>query len=343
MNQPVTSKPTPHASPPRRGFNRRVRSVALTVLLSTSFAPQAGAVGISPSSLSGLSGVWDFIKQLNDWTESLKGLIKMKDDLFSAVNFNDLGGSLAKTLGDAGVPFADIQTAVKNITGLIDQYSTTKGQIEALRGKLTNSTNDLLNGFLNGAKSFEQKANMVGTLGLAPDLALKRTIGAADILAATDTTGANVQNKTDAAAAMVEIKKTVDQTNDRAVSAATDANTLTLAAQGVQSTREGVQLLVRAQAEQIMSSAYNATATTTALSQMAMQSQVTNNYLSQMAKAVVDERVANGYLAIQQVKQAQMEAQQAGSQVASVMQAAASGMSAAFNIGESEDPVVMFQ
>jgi len=337
----ITPKGSRQRRAPNRG-GRPLRVLALTLALSLSFAPQAGAVGINPGSLSQLGGVWDFVKQVNDWTTSLKDLIKIKDDLFNSVNIGDLGGSLAKMLGDAGVPFADINAAAKNIGDIIGQYDKTKGQIEALRSKLTSGTNDFLNGFMNGAKSFEKTTNMVGTLGLAPDLAMKRTVAEGEILSATDTTGANLQNKTDAAAAMVSIKETVDKTNERAGSAAVDAQSLTLAAQGVQSTREGVQLLVRAQAEQIMSSAYNATATTTALSQLAMQSQVTNNYLSQMAKAVVDERVANGYLAIQQVKAAQIEAQQAGSQVASVMQAAASGMNSAFNVGDASDPSVMF-
>ncbi|ASN83286.1 hypothetical protein [Deinococcus ficus] len=317
---------------------------AMTATVTT-VSPPASA-SISPGAVGSLGGLWDFVTQVQSWVDSLKAMVKMKNDLFGQVNFQDLGGSLAKAMADAGLPVGEAYNLYTDIKGLLGEYANFQSQIADLRKKLANAGNDMLAGFLSETRDMaaEKRMNMQGTLGLAPDLAVQR-LQAFNSLAITQEVdkGEQVQAQADATKAIEDIKKTVEETSERATETSANAIELTQEAMGIQSTREGIQMLVRAQAESLMSSAYNATAITTALSQNAMQQQVTNKLMNQLVKDNIDERVGEAYAVIQGIKSKQAEAKSAESQVTSVLLAASRGMEQAFNVDDETPTGVMFE
>jgi len=321
------------------------RAALLSVLLTVSLAvnaPPAQAVSLNPGSISGFADLLSFIQQVQSWITSLKAMIKMKDDLFGSVNFDDFGASLAKKLGGTGLPIGEIMNTIGDIRGLLGEYDRFKAQIQAFRDQLNGAAQATIDGFVGGLNTYEKTIKMEGTLGLDPSGSQTRAVAVSTILAASGDTGDLVQNDADSTKAIDDIKKTTQETSDRANVTALNSQKLTLAAEGIQSTREGVQLLVRAQAETLMSSAYNATATTTALSQVAMQTQVSNKLLGDMVQDVIDQRVGAAYAQIQVVKARQLEAQMASEQIKSVVGSAASGMETAFMVSDDVDADVMF-
>lgn len=303
-----------------------MKRILLTATLALGISASASpALAINPGNLGQIGEVWQFIQQLQQWTKSLADLQSLKDSLFGDVNYQDLGQQLLGRALDYGLKYAGID--VKSYMGKLTEF---QGKINELRGQLLAQAKGVVNlAFLDPK---EDAFGMRGSLALNPNMAHNRFQAAKTIAQTTKDTSDNVQQIADGVKLVEETKQTVQQTKDRADQAAKNASALTQAATTIQSTREGVQLLVRAQAEAIMSSTYNATALTTALSQQVRQQQVTNEQLSALVKAELDDRAAAARQALEEVRARQAEAKAAGDQIQGVIDTAASGISSAFEV-----------
>lgn len=303
-----------------------MKRILLTATLALGISASASpALAINPGNLGQIGEVWQFIQQLQQWTKSLADLQSLKDSLFGDVNYQDLGQQLLGRALDYGLKYSGID--VKSYMGKLTEF---QGKINELRGQLLAQAKGVVNlAFLDPK---EDAFGMRGSLALNPNMAHNRFQAAKTIAKTTKDTSDNVQQIADGVKLVEETKQTVQQTKDRADQAAKNASALTQAATTIQSTREGVQLLVRAQAEAIMSSTYNATALTTALSQQVRQQQVTNEQLSALVKAELDDRAAAARQALEEVRARQAEAKAAGDQIQGVIDTAASGISSAFEV-----------
>ena len=81
-----------------------------------------------------------------------------------------------------------------------------------------------------------------------------------------------------------------------------------------------------------MASTYSSTALTTALSQQVRQQQVTNEQLSELVNGMLTDRASAAKQALEEVRARQAQASAAGKQVQTVIDTAASGIGAAFEV-----------
>ncbi|ABW34992.1 hypothetical protein Dgeo_2949 (plasmid) [Deinococcus geothermalis DSM 11300] len=302
-----------------------MKRILLTTLALGIPASTSPALAINPGNLGQVGEVWQFVQQLQQWTKSLTDLQALKDSLFGDVNYQDIGQQLLGRALDAGLKYGGID--VKSYLGKLTEF---QGRINELRGKLLAQAKGIVSlAFLDPK---EDAFGMRGSLALNPNMAQNRFLAAKTIAQTTKDTSENTQMIADGVKLVEETKQTVQQTKDRADQAAKNASALTQAATTIQSTREGVQLLVRAQAEAIMSSTYNATALTTAISQQVRQQQVTNEQLSELVNGMLADRASAAKQALEEVRARQAQASAAGKQVQTVIDTAASGISTAFDV-----------
>ncbi|MGI8747717.1 MAG: hypothetical protein ACR2J4_05115 [Deinococcus sp.] len=240
-------------------MNRGLLSVTLSLALVTGLSP-ARAAG-SPAQLG---AVWPFVQQLQGWVKSLSDLGALKDGLFGDVNYQDVGQQLLGRALDAGLKSAGI-----DVKAYLSRAVDFQAKVNELRGQVLGQARGVVRlAFLDPS---ERAFGMQGSLALNPGLAQDRFQAARTIARATQAISENTQTVADGVRLVEDAKATVQQTKDRAEQVARNAASLTRAAGEVASTREGVQLLLRAQAEAIMASSYNATALTTAISQQVRQ------------------------------------------------------------------------
>lgn len=311
--------------------------IRLTLLLTLTLSTPASALGnLNPGNLGQLGQVWQFIQQIQSWLQSLQDLEQLKNDIFGDVNYEDLAQQLLGRAADQGLQLAGI-----DVGALLGQGAAFQNAINDFRAQLVSQAKGVVNlAFLDPA---EKASGMTGSLALNPNLAQNRFEAAQTIARTTEDTAQNVQDLADGAKLVQDSQDTVDETKARADQAAQNAAALTQSALEVQSTREGVQLLVRAQAEAIISSAYNATAFTTALSQQVRQSQVTNKQLSELVNGMLQERASNARQALEEVRARQAEAKAMGEQAQSTIDTAAGAVSRSFEVDPNAiDPDKLF-
>lgn len=298
---------------------------ALPALLLTGAllaAPPAAAQTFNPGQLGQLGQVWQFIQQVQQWIKSLTNLDQLKNDIFGSVNYNDVAQQLLGRAGDYGLKLAGI-----DVKGLIGTLTGWQNKVNEIRAGIIGKARSVLN--LQFLDPSEVGTRQQGTLGLNKALAQSRAGSARIIADAGEKASQNVQDIADGAAYVEQSKKTVDETKSRADQSALNAVDLTQAALTAQSTREATQVMVRAQAELITSSAYNATAITTALSQQVRETQVSNKQLSELVNGMLRDRTAKAQQALSEVRGLQQEAQDAGDEMQSVIGTAADGISSA--------------
>ena len=303
------------------------RALLLTASLGSLTAAPARAQGAG--SLGQVGQIWQFIQQIQQWEGSLTNLDQLKNDIFGSVNYNDVAQQLLGRAGDYGLKLAGI-----DVKGLIGTLTGWQAKVNEIRQGIVDRAGSVVSlAFLDPQ---ERGTRQEGTLAVNQNLAQDRYTSAQIIADAGKKASQNVQDVADGAAYVEQSKKTVDETKGRADQSAQNASALTQAAMDAQSTREATQIMVRAQAELITSSAYNATALTTGLSQQVRETQVTNKQLSELVNGMLRDRTAKAQEALQQVRARQQEAQDAGDQVQSIIGTAADGISSAMG-GDPSD------
>ncbi len=313
----------------RRTPERRPFACALLLGVALGSLSAAPAQALNQGSLGQVGQVWQFIQQIQQWVKSLSNLDQLKNDIFGSVNYNDVAQQLLGRAGDYGLKLAGI-----DVKGLLGTLSGWQAKVNEIRQGIVDRAGSVVNlAFLDPQ---EKGTRQEGTLAVNQNLAQDRYTSAQIIADAGKKASQNVQDVADGAAYVEESKKTVDETKGRADQSAQNAVTLTQAAMDAQSTREATQVMVRAQAELITSSAYNATALTTGLSQQVRETQVTNKQLSELVNGMLRDRTAKAQEALQQVRARQQEAQDAGDQMQSIIGTAADGISSAMG-GDPSD------
>ncbi|GGB73755.1 hypothetical protein [Deinococcus soli (ex Cha et al. 2016)] len=303
-------------------MKRFLLTATLSLGIATSAAP---AQAINLGNLGQVGDFAAYIQQLQAWVKSLTNLSNLKDSILGDVSYQDLGQQLLGRALDYGLKYAGID--LKSYMGKLTEF---QNKVNELRSQLISKARGVVNlAFLDPA---ENAYGMRGSLALNPNMAENRFQAAKMIAQSTKGISDNVQQIADGLKLVEGAQQTVKETEDRAKQSNVNAARLTTDAANIQSTREGIQLLVRAQTETIMSSTYNATAMTTALSQSVRQQQVTNEQLSALVKAELDDRAAAAKQALEEVRARQAEANAAGDQIQGVIETAASGISSTFKV-----------
>jgi|GEM_PF-6566473 len=289
--------------------------VVLTATLALTSSP-AHAVG-------GQAGqIWDFYQQIQQWIGSLTNLDKLKQDIFGDVNWNDLQSTLVDKALNLGIDASGL-----NVQDMLKNIGNFQGVVDGIRGEIKNQAKGFFKlAWLDTATEPDQK----GSIGLATQLATNKFEAAREMAQASKETEARVQDLADSTKVLEENKLTVEETAERAEQTAQNAAVLTEAAQNATSTREAAQLMVRALAENMTSQAYNATAITTSLSQVARQSNVLNKQLDVLVQDTIRRRVGAAKEVLRKVEEQRLNAEVQGQAVGQTVNNTAKAISTPF-------------
>lgn len=310
---------------------KRARTVLLSAALCLTLTAQP-ARALNPGAISGASDILKFIDQLKEWMGSINQMVAMKDDLFGQINVDQFSGLLNDTLSKYGIDAAGID--MSSFMGLTDQF---QGQIDAIRDQIMNEINKITGfTFGNGGLDFMSQFPSDTPAAFNPVLDQQRYQGTKGLYEAGEDQEARVQANADSAKTVEEVKKIVDETVGRSDQTNKNAAEIVTDAAQIQSTREGIELLIRTQAEAITSSTYSATALTSAIAQQVQQTEVTNRTLDTVAQDIIDERSARAQAMIGLINQRQEIAQESQDRLKSTFDNAANGIGKTFEVVESD-------
>lgn len=306
-------------------ITRPKTTIALTCALLA--GGQASAITL-PGNLGDL---YQFLNQLPQWFKSLTDLKGMSDQLFGSINKEELLNNFLTKGMNYGLDKMGVKINASDILGNLQNWQS---KIDNFKAELLGKFKDYLAAAM-GQGSYDAKNGILTKGMLNPDSMQIKLDAMGSQQEALALTAQLVQDQADSAKAFEDTKGTVKETQERAVTVNENAKILTTKAMTIASTRQGVEMLVRAQAEDMMSSAYNATAITTAVSQVARQQQVTNNLLSKMAQNEIDKNTDEAIAVVQMMRMRQARAEATAKQTSDTINAAGDAMATPFKIGNA--------
>lgn len=317
-----------------RPRHRAVLTLLLTATLGT--APQASA--LDTSILNNLGSLGSLFQQ---WQDKIQTFMNLKDQLFGQVNFEDLSNSLMSRLQDVGLSKLS-QSLGLDLPKLIGDAKNWQSKIDEIKQGIMKSFADRFQALLN-PNTFDRKNKLWEAGMLNPDTFAMKFDGLIKQQQEAINKSRNVQDMADSVRALDDTKKTVEETAKNSAATTQKAGEFANKVQQIQSTREGVMMLVQAQAAMMANQAYNANALTAAVSQQARQQQVTNNQLADLVNDRIEERTGEVLGAMHAMRLEEARAVALGKQTRESIEWAANGFSAAFGEINSAKSDSMFQ
>ena len=330
--------------------------VTATLAISTA-QPAYAAYAVNPTmsaSNMDLMDLLEWIQKIQKWQGQIKELIKLKDNLFNQVNVNEFGEMLGdKVTGsmlnsESAGAISGILGILGDAKGMINEFGRFQNQIQQLKQKVATAGKDFTNGLIAGSSSrYEELLKIEGKDGLNQEATAEKTVAGAALAQAQLDTAKQIQHQADATAAVSSAKELAASTGEKMLDMTIESNKLMLKSATITSTRQGMELLLRAQSQSLMNEAYNVHTITNSLSQLAMQNQVTNKQLDVLASDVITRRQAAAMAVVNKRRQEQKDAVQQAEQIKTVVEVANASMNAAISRdfkGEKVeiDPQLMF-
>ena len=317
-------------------MNRLTRPFRI-LLVSAALAAPSQAYALDPSILNQLGSLASLFQE---WKTKIQSFTNLKDQLFGSINFNELKNTLTSRLQDMGLEKLTNLTGI-DIKQLLSTAQNWQSKLDEIKNNIIQKFTDQWQAFLN-PNNFDRKNKLWEAGMLNPDTFSMKFDGLIKQQQEAINKARNVQDIGDAVKALDDSKKTVEQTAQSSEQTTQKAADFAAKVNSIQSTREGVMMLVQAQAALMANQAYNGTAITTAISQNARQQQVTNNQLADLVNDRINERTGEVLGAMHQMRIAEAEAVATGAQVKDTINWAADGFSSAFEEVSNVDTQSMF-
>lgn len=313
----------------------RAAALSLALITATVAGPQAQA--IDPGTIAQLGQIYTMVVE---WKGRLDAILAIKDQIFNKSSLGDFAQNMKGKLTELGLNKLGDLVGV-DILGLINNVKGFQGKVDDVKNRIVGQFNDRITSFLD-PKNFDRTNKLWERAIMNPDTFAMKFDGLIKQQAEAINKTRNIQDVADSVAALTDSKAGLEAAAKSSLSTGTKATEFAAKAAGIQSTREGVALLVQAQAAALAGDAYNATSVTAAISQSVRQQQVTNNQLSDLVNDRIEERTGEVLGAMHAMRLSEASAIAQGRQVNDTISWAAQGFSAAIQGGETIDSKDLF-
>lgn len=327
--------PTPHAM--TRTQPPRLRTVTLSVALISSATLSQAHAGIDPGALAQLGQIYTMVVE---WKGRLDAILAIKDQIFNKSNIADFAQNMKGRLMELGMNKLGEALGV-DIQGMVTDVKNFQSNVDKVKDKILTQFSDRVNDFLD-PKNYDRANKLWERAILNPDTFAMKFDGLIKQQQEAINKTRSIQDLADSAAALNDSKEGLEAAGKSSLETGIKATEFATRASGIQSTREGVALLVQAQAAALAGNAYNATAVTGAITQSVRQQQVTNNQLNDLVNDRIEERTGEMLGAMHALRLNAASAIAQGKQVNDTISWAAGGFSAAIKGGGTLDSKSMF-
>ncbi|MBZ9752199.1 hypothetical protein GO986_12300 [Deinococcus sp. HMF7620] len=253
-----------------------MKTTRLFMLTAALLGSSVQATGITPPTQ--ISNAYDFYKRNKAWLTSLTDLQSISDRIFNEDNMKNIAGVMLQRLADQG-----FNTLGINPDGFLNDM---QAQIDAIKAEINKGQAYIASGaFMKpGTKDVDT------SIAFNPTLQQMKRDSAVQRLQADEQTKVQLQNTADSAKTVEETLKTSETLQDRAKDVASQSLELGNTLNGVDSTRDGVQVLGQIILEDMNNRAMSDAALAAQFAQLARSMDITNQTMGAVVSDIIAKK-----------------------------------------------------